>query len=129
MTTPTAYKLKILDIAIAAVVIAFTVWSGLEVYGSQSETVRVRIEGSGQSWLYPLTEERTIAVSGPLGDTIVRIENGTARIATSPCPNQTCIAGQQIQHVGDWNACLPNRVLIRGEGDGAEDSEIDIVAR
>jgi len=124
-----SHRLKVLDILLTLAIGAATVWSGFAVYGTESNTVRVRIEGIEGSWLYPLDEDRTIAVRGPLGDTIVRIANGSAQISASPCPNQTCIAGQHIEHTGDWNACLPNRVIIRGEGDGPEDSEIDIVAR
>ena len=129
MKTVRSYRLKILDILLTLVVGAATVWSGFAVYGTDSETVRVRIEGTEGSWLYPLDEDRTIAVHGPLGDTIVRIANGSAQISASPCPNQTCIAGHDIERAGDWNACLPNRVIIRGEGSGDDESGIDIVAR
>jgi len=123
------HSLTVLDIILTAAVAAAAVWSGFIVYGNKTGEVRVRIEGTEGSWVYPLDEERTVHIKGPLGDTVVHIHDGKANIIASPCPNQTCIAGSAIEHAGDWNACLPNRVMIRGESDEKEESEIDIVAR
>ena len=45
---------------------------------------------------YPLQNDRTIRVTGPLGSTVVEIKNGKARISSSPCPNRVCA------HMGEF---------------------------
>jgi hypothetical protein len=83
---------------------------------------QVRIQGAGQTWVFPLDAEETLAVPGPLGDTVIEISQGRTRVLSSPCPNQTCVAAGHIRRRGQWTACLPNGVLLVVEGgaDGAE---------
>lgn len=122
-------KLTFLDVVLVLCVLALTLWSGFLIYGHQSARVFVRIEGPEGSWLYPLDQDRFVEIKGPLGYTKIQIKDGSAQIIASPCPNQTCISGSHILHAGDWNACLPNRVIIRGETSKSEETEIDIVAQ
>lgn len=71
----------------------------------------VRIEADGKpAYVLPISIDRTVAVEGPSGKTIVEVKNGMVRIKDSPCPNKLCI------HQGWINrgaiVCLPNKVLI-----------------
>ncbi len=62
---------------------------------------------------YPLDQDVTTKIVGPLGPTVVRIKNGRVSIAASPCPNKRCM------HSGDFGAeggallCIPNQVIVR----------------
>lgn len=60
-------------------------------------------------------------VNGPLGETIIRVGNGSVEVVSSACPNKTCIHMGAISHRGEVVVCAPNRVFIyiRG-GDGDE---------
>jgi hypothetical protein len=66
--------------------------------------------------LYPLDSVDTLVVPGPLGDTIVGINGGEARIVSSPCRNQICVAMPPVRRHGQWTACLPNQVMIGVDG-------------
>jgi hypothetical protein len=79
----------------------------------------VRIEGSGQQWIFPLDAEETVNVNGPLGNTVIQIHGNQAWVDSSPCKNQFCITMGHAKSNGDWAACLPNNVffIIKGNND------------
>ena len=115
-----------LDFAIIALIIALTVLAGLRIYGNRGKSARLVIEGPSGRWIYPLDHDARVPITGPLGDTVVEIKDGKGRIKSSPCPNQTCVAAPGISRPGEWNACLPNEVIIRVESAGEEkDGGID----
>jgi hypothetical protein len=76
--------------------------------------------GSEQQWIYPLDAQTTLRVPGPLGETVVVIEDGTVRVVRSPCPEKICIKTGRISKPGQWIACLPNRVFISIRGRRSE---------
>jgi hypothetical protein len=57
-------------------------------------------------------ETVTIPVEGPLGTTMVEIVGDRAHVVSSPCPDKVCIRMGWLRRVGDYSACLPNRVLV-----------------
>jgi hypothetical protein len=62
---------------------------------------------------YPLHQDRTIEVPGPLGKTIVLIRDGKARIISSPCPNKICMHMGEFGTEGGTLVCVPNKVVVR----------------
>lgn len=118
--------MRFLDLVIITAVLALTILSGFAIYGNRGEKPRLVIESPAGRWLYDLDTDVTTPIAGPLGDTIVEIRAKKARILSSPCPNQTCVAAHAISRPGEWNACLPNQVIIRVENAGGKkDGEID----
>ena len=65
----------------------------------------------------PLMTDRVIWVQGPLGTTEVEISQGRARIVRSPCKLKICIKSGYIQYADRLSACLPNKVVVRIEGE------------
>lgn len=61
----------------------------------------------------PLSENRIVHVTGPIGETEVEIIDGKARIVKSPCSKKLCIKSGYIQYADRFAACLPNRVVVR----------------
>ena len=59
--------------------------------------------------------ERTIAVQGPLGVTRIEIRGSSARVVSSPCPDKICVRMGWLSRVGEYAACLPNRVVMTVE--------------
>ncbi len=83
---------------------------------NQSLKKQAHIVSNSAEWYYPLDENRTINISGPLGTTILKIEDSGVRIIDSPCPDKICIHQGIIRESGQWIACLPNQVLISIKG-------------
>jgi len=119
--------LRVLDIPIIALILGLTIASGVFIYGNRGDTVRLEIESPGGHWVYSLDQDRTVSVPGPLGDTVVEIRDGHAHVLSSPCANQTCVAAPDISHKGEWNACLPNEVMIRISGEASDDDDLDAI--
>ncbi|UCF87448.1 MAG: NusG domain II-containing protein [Nitrospiraceae bacterium] len=64
----------------------------------------------------PLDEDKTVSVTGPLGDSIIELKDKRVHMKKSPCPDQLCVK----QGWTDRGAiiCLPNKVIISvGKGD------------
>ena len=66
---------------------------------------------------FPLMTDRVIQVQGPLGTTEVESSQGRARIVRSPCKLKVCIKSGYIQYADRLSACLPNKVVVRIEGE------------
>ena len=108
-----------LDYAAIAVSIAAVAVFSLYAY-SGNAGLELIIESSGNTWIYPLEETRTVRIRGPLGETIIEIGGGKAAVADSPCPDKLCVNAGPVSAPGQWVACLPNAVMIRIGGGDAE---------
>ena len=65
---------------------------------------------------YSLYKDQITDVEGPLGITEVEIRDGKARILRSPCKLIVCIKSGYIQYADRISVCLPNRIVVRIEG-------------
>ena len=119
---PIFRRLRVLDYLIFASLITVSLWAGFFLYTGENRAQRLVVETPSGKWIYPLTEMRTVVVHGAIGNTIIRIENHTAFISDSPCPNKTCVNAAALKKTGDWNACMPNRVFLHIEGNTSEDT-------
>ena len=119
-----AFRLKPFDWVSLAAAVLVTAASFFYVYAGSlgSPDTVVVIEGGGRSWVFPADAEEEVAVSGPLGTTIVRLGGGAVHVHSSPCDNQTCVAAGEIRRSGQWIACLPNAVFVRIEGKKDDDA-------
>ncbi len=76
---------------------------------------------------YPLSKDRLIEVSGPLGTTVVEVKEGHARVRSSPCPHKTCVRMGELGKEGGVLACVPNEVVVRVGKEPAQ--ALDAVSR
>ncbi|MDR0878914.1 MAG: NusG domain II-containing protein [Treponema sp.] len=113
---PLDYGVCVLALAFVAVTAAFTFSGG----GDQN---RITLKSDGGVWVFPHDAVETVTVPGPLGDTVVEIQGGQARIVSSPCANQTCVAAGAVHSHGQWLACLPNRVLVSVDGEAGKSND------
>lgn len=113
-TRPLDYLALILSIG---AVVAASVFA----YGGNVQASEVSIENEEGTFLYPLDQDRDVAVRGPLGETMVHVRDGRVRVHESPCRDKICIAAGWLDQTGQWTACLPNRVFVRVEGGESED--------
>ena len=84
-------------------------------------TVTVEIDGkvSGE---YPLSVDGEFILNG--GTNVLTIENGTARISDSSCPDHICENKGKIKYVGQTIVCLPNKLTVTVTGE-SEDGGVD----
>lgn len=90
-------------------------------HGGAPRVVEIRSDRGDR--VYSLTEDRTIVVAGPLGDTILEIRDGAVRFVESPCRDKICIAADFLRETGQWAACLPNRVFATVSGEPPDDDD------
>jgi len=107
-----SFDIGIVMSALAAVAASFFLTyssaGGINAGGSSL----VNVQGENGLWVFPVDSVESIVVSGPLGDTVVEVSGGGARITSSPCINQTCVSAGRVHAPGQWAACLPNRVMM-----------------
>jgi hypothetical protein len=115
-------QLKGYDLVALAAALAVIALVSVRAYGTKTGAAVVHLRGPGQEWVFPLGQDRIIQVRGPLGDTVVELRGGQARVLSSPCTEKICVRSGAIARPGQWIACLPNRVFldIRGSGSSAD---------
>ncbi|MBI3480759.1 MAG: NusG domain II-containing protein [Nitrosomonadales bacterium] len=78
---------------------------------------RAIIRGGGKIFsVVPLSRDQRIEVPGPLGTSIIAIQNHKARIASDPSPRQYCVRQGWLQQAGEIALCLPNQVSVELAG-------------
>lgn len=60
----------------------------------------------------PLSRDQRIEVPGPLGVSIINIQQRKARITSDPSPRQYCVRQGWLQQAGEIALCLPNQVSL-----------------
>ena len=104
--------LRFWDLVILTLALFLVGFSAFRVYAVGRDARRVLVQSRDGQWIFPLDAEEKLDVSGPLGITVVRIQNHRAWVESSPCVNQLCVAQGHIQRGGVWLACLPNNIFI-----------------
>ena len=66
---------------------------------------------------YPLNEDRTVSVTGPIGTTMIRIESGRARVVSDPGSRQYCVRQGWLTRPGEMALCAPNHISLTLTGD------------
>jgi len=61
---------------------------------------------------YPLNEARTVIVTGVLGQTVIRIESGRARVVSDPGPRQYCVNQGWLTRPGEMALCAPSHISL-----------------
>lgn len=63
-----------------------------------------------------LARNRDFEIAGPLGVTVVSVENRRVRVARDPSPRQYCVKQGWLSHAGEAALCLPNQVSVELAG-------------
>ena len=111
------------DIALIAGLLVLSVagFAGVQRYSFNGKHVVVEVDGSRVLEL-SLDRDVTTTVTGPLGETIISIKDGSVRIADSPCPHHYCVRMGPLRHRGEIAVCVPNRVIVTVTGGSDRDS-------
>ena len=63
-----------------------------------------------------LLQDRSIAVQGPLGVSLIKIQQQRVRVASDPSPRQYCVKQGWLKRAGEVAVCLPNQVSVEIAG-------------
>ncbi len=123
-------RMTVLDRLIVLTLFAAAVGS-LWLIGAGAGGQRVVVEQDGRVvFTAPLNQPRTVSIEGPLGETVLAIKNGQACILASPCPHKVCMGMGEVARSGELLACVPNRLLVRIEGQDQERGrDYDLISR
>ena len=114
-----------LDIIVISVIIAVSLLLLLILNISKKEGAVAVVEIDGNTVAkYPLSTSGEYPLNG--GTNVLIIEDGTACVCYSSCPDHTCERTGKVRYVGQTIVCLPNRVSITIKG-GA-DNGVDLVS-
>jgi len=90
--------------------LTFTIWDG-----DLADRAIIRSKGKVFKVL-PLSYDRQISVTGPLGVSIINIRNRMARVSSDPSPRQICVRQGWLKRSGETALCLPNQVSLELAG-------------
>lgn len=63
-----------------------------------------------------LTRNQRIEVPGPLGTTVITVDQRRARVVADPGPHQYCVRQGWLTRAGEIAICAPNEVSLQIEG-------------
>ncbi len=108
-------KLKVLDIAVIAfaLLLAVLIWAAPQKKAEAPTAAVISADGKQQRISLPANE--AISING----VDIIIEEYTAFVMESDCPDKTCVKTGTLTLAGQRSVCLPNRVIVSLEGNGA----------
>lgn len=76
-------------------------------------SIRITVDGELYG-TYSLDKDQVIQI----GDTnVCEIKDGQVKMTEADCPDHLCMKQPAVGGAGGYIVCLPNRVVIQGEGD------------
>ncbi len=79
------------------------------------DTVVIEVAGKVVQQL-DLNSSQEIAVTGAIGQSIVKIDHGSAQMIHSDCPQKICVKTGKIHRAGSMIVCVPNKVVVKITG-------------
>lgn len=92
--------------------------------GGQPERAVVRVAGKVVAE-FPLTAPRRFTVAGPLGETVIEIAPGRARVLADPGPRQYCVQQGWLSRPNAIAICAPNHVSLSLSGSNASHDSLN----
>lgn len=88
----------------------------LALWGHAAGTTLIIRSGGKVVAQADLARNREFSIEGPLGTTVVSVENRRVRVARDPSPRQYCVKQGWLSHAGEAALCLPNQVSVELAG-------------
>lgn len=102
------HQIRPMDVLICLIVIVSSIITIRESIYIAAKSDKIQVSVDGTEYMYPLSKDATYIFTGPLGNTVVQVQNQKVRIIESPCPNKTCMKAGS----GRTLVCLPNKVIV-----------------
>ena len=76
---------------------------------------------------YPLSMDRVVEIPGLLGNNVLTISDGKARMSAAVCPDKICMNFGEIHYNTDMIVCLPGSIVVLIEN--GEAPKVDVVGQ
>ena len=116
------YRIDIIVVA-SLLILSLAVLLFVNLTKEDGAYVEVTVDGN-PAGKYSLAIDDTYSLNG--GTNTLVVQNGTAYMSYSNCPDHICENTGKIQHVGETIICLPNRITVTVIGD--TDEAVDFVS-
>ncbi len=95
----------------------FAVGASVPIFwqGGMADRAIIRQEGKVFAEV-DLRSRKQFEVAGPLGNTLIAVEPGRARVVSDPGPRQYCVRQGWLMRPGEIAICAPNRVSVQIAG-------------
>ena len=118
------YRWDIIVIA-CVILLSISIFLFLLLNREEGSVVKVEVDGTVVG-TYPLSKDGTYPLNG--GTNILVIEDGTARLIESQCPDHTCEKMGKVCYIGQTIVCLPNHVTVTVTGEPNNNDSVDFVS-
>ncbi len=88
-------------------------------HGGTASRVVVRRDGAVVAEL-PLTVNKKIVIAGPLGETVIEVQPGRARVLSDPGPRQYCVRQGWLVRPNAVAICAPNHISLSLSGSASD---------
>lgn len=103
------------DLLLLAFLVAVMAWLPLQRRG-KAKAERLWVSSASGDRALDLRRDQDVILPGPEGETLLRIRDGSAWIAASPCRLHLCESMAPIRHCRGTLVCVPNRIAVRVGG-------------
>ena len=112
------HLLKKGDIVLIGLLLLFTVASFFifRFSAKKGRQVTILVDNKEQ-YRFSLSDDHDASIEGAIGATYIRIREGFLWITEAPCPHKDCMRMGKISHAGEIIVCIPNKILIKVEGE------------
>ena len=118
------------DLILIGVLLGITAVLFLVMFFVKRNTVNgeavVLIEGE-EYGRYPLARDCEVEIPGLLGNNVLTISDGTARMSSAVCPDKICMDFWEIHYNTEMIVCRPGSIVVLIENGDA--SELDAVGQ
>jgi hypothetical protein len=120
-------KLRPGDFLLGAALLAGAAWTrGIVSSAPRGSELRITVENT-TVFLRPMDQDTDFTVRGPIGETVVKIHGGSARVSEASCPRHVCLHSGAVRKVGEVIVCVPNHLVL--EVVGESDRDVDATTR
>lgn len=95
----------------ASVVLVIFMFQRFWVF-EQASNLKIR-QGNQIVGTFDLDQTRELHIRGPIGESIIVINQGKVRFKQSPCHNQYCVHQGWLSRAGQVAICLPNQISLQ----------------
>jgi hypothetical protein len=108
--------LKFGDFIVIALVAGLILLLFSLTYGFGESERQIEIMGNDIHEIIDVDTNRVVEVYGPVGRTVIIVEDGKAWVEDSDCREKICIKMGKLTRPGEQAVCLPNRVIVQMKG-------------